>query len=125
MVAALNFLCKRGFCMLDRTEYENYWYAFQQKLDKLLDERNMSHLELSIKLGKSPGYIHDVLSRRIDPSTISLFAMAAYFNCPIIECAGAPVESLDTLFRVLRLFFFMVSTSRLRLVMNTHFFNIK
>ena len=37
----------------------------------------------------------------------------------------APVESLDTLFRVLRLFFFMVSTSRLRLVMNTHFFNIK
>ena len=111
--------------MLDRTEYENYWYAFQQKLDKLLDERNMSYRELSIKLGKSPGYIHDVLSRRIDPSTISLFAMAAYFNCSIIECSGAPVESLDTLFRVLRLFFFMVSTSRLRLVMNTHFFNIK
>ena len=39
--------------MLDRTEYENYWYAFQQKLDKLLDEHDMSHRELSIKLGKS------------------------------------------------------------------------
>ena len=69
--------------MLDRTEYENYWYAFQQKLDKLLDERNMSYRELSIKLCKSPGYIHDVLSRRIDPSTISLFEMAAYFGCTI------------------------------------------
>ncbi|MEE1281373.1 MAG: helix-turn-helix transcriptional regulator, partial [Acutalibacteraceae bacterium] len=65
-------------------------------------EKQFLYLELSIKLGKSPGYIHDVLSRRIDPSTISLFAMAAYFNCPIIECSGAPVESLDTLFRVLR-----------------------
>ena len=69
--------------MLDRTEYENYWYAFQQKLDKLLAERNMSYRELSIELGKSPGYIHDILSRRIDPSTISLFAMAAYFGCTI------------------------------------------
>ena len=79
----LIFYVKEVFSMLDRTEYENYWYAFQQKLDKLLDERNMSYRELSIKLGKSPGYIHDVLSRRIDPSTISLFAMAAYFNCSI------------------------------------------
>ena len=69
--------------MLDRTEYENYWYAFQQKLDKILDERNMTYRGLSIELGKSPGYIHDVLSRRIDPSTISLFEMAAYFDCTI------------------------------------------
>ena len=69
--------------MLDRTEYENYWCAFQQKLDKILDERNMTYRGLSIELGKSPGYIHDVLSRRIDPSTISLFSMAAYFNCTI------------------------------------------
>ena len=79
----LIFCVKEVFSMLDRTEYENYWYAFQKKLDKLLDERNMSYRELSIKLGKSPGYIHDILSRRIDPSTISLFAMAAYFNCSI------------------------------------------
>ena len=69
--------------MLDRTEYENYWYAFQQKLDKLLDERNMTYRGLSIELGKSPGYIHDVLNRRIDPSVISLFEIAAYFNCSI------------------------------------------
>lgn len=69
--------------MLDRTEYENYWYAFQQKLDKLLDERNMSYRELSIKLGKSPGYIYDIVNRRIDPSAISLFEIAAYFNCTI------------------------------------------
>ena len=69
--------------MLDRTEYENYWYAFKQKLDKILDERNMTYRGLSIELGKSPGYIHDVLSRRIDPSTISLFEMAAYFGCTI------------------------------------------
>ena len=79
----LIFYVKEVFSMLDRTEYENYWYAFQKKLDKLLDERNMSYRELSIELGKSPGYIHDILSRRIDPSTISLFAMAAYFNCSI------------------------------------------
>ena len=79
----LIFCVKEVFSMLDRTEYENYWYAFQKKLDKLLDERNMSYRELSIELGKSPGYIHDILSRRIDPSTISLFAMAAYFNCSI------------------------------------------
>lgn len=69
--------------MLDRTEYENYWYAFQQKLDKLLDERNMSYRELSIKLGKSPGYIYDIVNRRIDPSAISLFEIAAYFDCTI------------------------------------------
>ena len=71
--------------MLDRTEYENYWYAFQKKLDKLLAERNMSYRELSIELDKSPGYIHDILSRRIDPSTISLFTMAAYFGCTISD----------------------------------------
>ncbi len=65
--------------MLDRTEYENYWYAFQQKLDKILDERNMTYRGLSIELRKSPGYIN----RRIDPSTISLFEMAAYFGCTI------------------------------------------
>ena len=79
----LIFYVKEVFSMLDRTEYDNYWYAFQKKLDKLLDERNMSYRELSIELGKSPGYIHDILSRRIDPSTISLFAMATYFNCSI------------------------------------------
>ena len=45
--------------MLDRTEYENYWYAFQQKLDKILAERKMSYRGLSIELGKSPGYIYD------------------------------------------------------------------
>ena len=56
--------------MLDRTEYENYCYAFQQKLDKILAERNMTYRGLSVELGKSPGYIHDVLSRRIYPSTI-------------------------------------------------------
>ena len=44
------------------------------------------------------------------------------FDYRMLRCTS---ESLDTLFRVLRLFFFMVSTSRLRLVMNTHFFNIK
>ena len=69
--------------MLDRTEYENYWYAFQKKLDKLLDERNMSYRELSIELGKSPGYIYDIVNRRIDPSVIALFEIAAYFNCTI------------------------------------------
>ena len=69
--------------MLDRTEYENFWYALQQKLDKLLAERNMSYRQLSIELGKSPGYIHDVFNRRIDPSTIVLFEMAAYFGCTI------------------------------------------
>ena len=79
----LFFCVKEVFSMLDRTEYENYWYAFQQKLDKILDERNMTYRGLSIELGKSPGYIHDVLSRRIDPSTISLFEMAAYFDCSI------------------------------------------
>ena len=69
--------------MLDRTEYENFWYALQQKLDKLLAERNMSYRHLSIELGKSPGYIHDVFNRRIDPSTIVLFEMTAYFGCTI------------------------------------------
>ena len=59
--------------MLDRTEYENFWYALQQKLDKILDERNMTYRGLSIELGKSPGYIHDVFNRRIDPSTIPSF----------------------------------------------------
>ena len=69
--------------MLDRTEYENYWYAFQQKLDKLLDERNMSYRKLSIELGKSPGYIHDVVNRRIDPSFETLFEIAEYFGYTI------------------------------------------
>ena len=79
----LIFYVKEVISMLDRTEYENYWYAFQQKLDKLLAERNMTYRGLSIELGKSPGYIHDILSRRIDPSTISLFEMAVYFDCSI------------------------------------------
>lgn len=69
--------------MLDRTEYENYWYALQQKVDKLLAERNMSYRYLSIELGKSPGYIYDIVNRRIDPSVIALFEIAAYFNCTI------------------------------------------
>ena len=47
--------------MLDRTEYENFWYALQQKVDKLLAERNMSYRYLSIELGKSPGYIYSHL----------------------------------------------------------------
>ena len=71
--------------MLDRTEYENFWYALQQKLDKILDERNMTYRGLSIELGKSPGYIHDVFNRRIDPSTMVLYEMAAYFGCTISE----------------------------------------
>ncbi len=69
--------------MLDRTEYENYWYAFQQKLDKILAERNMTYRGLSIKLGKSPGYIYDIVNRRIDPSAIALFEIAAYFDSTI------------------------------------------
>ena len=69
--------------MLDRTEYENYWYAFQQKLDKILAERNMTYRGLSIELGKSPGYIYDIVNRRIEPSVIALFEIAAYFNCTI------------------------------------------
>ena len=71
--------------MLDRTEYENFWYALQQKVDKLLAERNMSYRYLSIELGKSPGYIHDVFNRRIDPSTMVLYEMAAYFGCTISD----------------------------------------
>lgn len=71
--------------MLDRTEYENFWYALQQKLDKLLAERNISYRQLSIELGKSPGYIYDIVNRRIDPSVIDLFEIAAYFNCTISD----------------------------------------
>ena len=69
--------------MSDRTEYEKYGYAFQQKLDKILAERNMSYRKLSLELGKSPGYIYDIVNRRIDPSAISLFEIAAYFDCTI------------------------------------------
>ena len=69
--------------MLDRKKYEDYWYAFQEKLDEILAERKMSYRKLSVEIGKSPGYIYDVVNRRIDPSTISLFEMAAYFNCSI------------------------------------------
>ena len=45
----------------------------------------MTYRGLSIELGKSPGYIHDVFNRRIDPSTIVLFEMAAYFGCTISD----------------------------------------
>lgn len=69
--------------MLDRTEYEKFWYAFRKKLDKLLAEHNMSYRKLSIELGKSPGYIYDIVNRRIDPSIIALFEIAAYFGCTI------------------------------------------
>ena len=69
--------------MLNRTEYENYWYAFQQKLDKFLAERNLTYRGLSIEIGKSPGYIYDIVNRRIDPSVIALFEIAAYFNSTI------------------------------------------
>ena len=66
-VAALNLLCKRGFIMLDRTEYEKYWYAFQEKLDEILAERKMSYRKSSVEIRKFPGYIHDVVIRRINP----------------------------------------------------------
>lgn len=69
--------------MLNRIEYENYWYAFQQKLDKFLAERNLTYRGLSIEIGKSPGYIYDIVNRRIDPSVIALFEIAAYFNSTI------------------------------------------
>ena len=69
--------------MLNRIEYENYCYAFQQKLDKFLAERNLTYRGLSIEIGKSPGYIYDIVNRRIDPSVIALFEIAAYFNSTI------------------------------------------
>ena len=62
--------------MLDRKKYEDYWYAFQEKLDKVLAERKMSYRKLSVEIGKSPGYIYDVVNRRIDPS----FEIAEYFG---------------------------------------------
>ena len=71
--------------MLDRTEYENYWYAFQQKLDKILAERKMSYRRLSIELGKSPGYIYDIVNRRIDPSVISPLIRSFNFQCAVIS----------------------------------------
>ena len=82
-VERLLFLCKRGFCMLDRKKYEDYWYAFQEKLDKLLAEHKMSYRTLSVEIGKSPGYIYDVVNRRIDPSFESLFEIAEYFGCTV------------------------------------------
>ena len=66
--------------MLDRKKYEDYWYAFQQKLDEILAERKMSYRKLSVEIGKSPGYIYDVVNRRIDPSFESLFEIAEYFG---------------------------------------------
>lgn len=51
--------------MLDRKKYEDYWYAFQEKLDEILAERKMSYRKLSVEIGKSPGYIYDVVNRRI------------------------------------------------------------
>ena len=69
--------------MLDRTEYEDYWYAFQEKLDKILAERKMSYRKLSVEIGKSPGYIHDVVNRRIDPSFEPFFEIAEYFSCTV------------------------------------------
>ena len=56
--------------MLDRKKYEDYWYAFQEKLDEILEERKMSYRKLSVEIGKSPGYIYDVVNRRIDPSLL-------------------------------------------------------
>ncbi len=53
--------------MLDRTEYEKYWYAFQEKLDEILAERKMSYRKSSVEIRKFPGYIHDVIIGRINP----------------------------------------------------------
>lgn len=69
--------------MLNRKNYEDYWYAFQEKLDKILAERKMSYRGLSIKLGKSPGYIYDIVNRRIDPSFETLFEIAEHFGCTV------------------------------------------
>ncbi len=69
--------------MLDRKNYENYWYAFQQKLDEILAERKTSYRKLSVEIGKSPGYIYDVVNRRIDLSFESLFEIAEYFGCTV------------------------------------------
>ena len=46
-------------------------------------ERKMSYRKLSVELGKSPGYIYDVVNRRIDPSFESLFEIAEYFGCTV------------------------------------------
>ena len=40
----------------------------------------MSYRKLSVELGKSPGYIYDVVNRRIDPSFEILFEIAEYFG---------------------------------------------
>ena len=69
--------------MLDRKKYEDYWYAFQEKLDKILAERKMSYRKLSVEIGKSPGYIYDVVNRRIDPSFETLFEIADILNVTI------------------------------------------
>ena len=69
--------------MLDRKKYEDYWYAFQEKLDKVLAEHKMSYRKLSVEIGKSLGYIYDVVNRRIDPSFESLFEIAEYFGCTV------------------------------------------
>lgn len=69
--------------MLDRKNYEDYWYAFQQKLDEILAERKTSYRKLSVEIGKSPGYIYDVVNRRIDLSFESLFEIAEYFGCTV------------------------------------------
>lgn len=49
--------------MLDRKKYEDYWYAFQEKLDEILAEHKMSYRKLSVEIGKSPGYIYDKYAR--------------------------------------------------------------
>ncbi len=69
--------------MLDRKKYEDNWYAFQEKLDEILVERKISYRNLSVELGKSPGYIYDVVNRRIDPSFEKLFEIAEYFGCTV------------------------------------------
>ena len=48
--------------MLDRKKYEDYWYAFQEKLDKFLAEHKMSYRKSSVEIGKSPGYIYDIVN---------------------------------------------------------------
>ena len=66
--------------MLNRKKYEDYWCTFQEKLDIILAEHKMSYRKLSVEIGKSPGYIYDVVNRRIDPSFESLFEIAEYFG---------------------------------------------
>ena len=79
----LIFCVKEVFVCWIEKKYEDYWYAFQEKLDEILVERKMSYRKLSVELGKSPGYIYDVVNRRIDPSFETLFEIAEYFGCTV------------------------------------------